>query len=81
MRLGEVAKVLHETVRAYHQLDSLMWHYGGILDDNPLDSLHEDWMDCYDVAYVHHIEWKEVVELVIFWELEDRVRLGLYETK
>ena len=80
MKVRDVAIVLEETVGRHNQFDSLMWHYGGILQDDPLDSLHEDWGDCWDVAYNQQLDWKSIVELTIYWLLEERVRLGAYET-
>lgn len=81
MTLKEVAKVLSEIVRANNQFSGLFWAMYAALNDDPLAGILEDWDECWNVAYNNNIDWREVLELVIYWHIEDKVRLGAYETK
>ena len=82
MKLRDVARVLEEIVRANGQLESLMRHYGHVVDKGPFNGelVCSDWGECWDVAYNYSLDWKAIVELTIYWLLEEKVRLGAYET-
>jgi len=81
MKMSDVARVLYEIVVSQGQWGSLIYHYAKAILGDPLKSLHEDWDDCWDVAYNNSLDWQTIVELVMFWYLEEKMRLGAYETK